>query len=588
MPDPKGPTAASAFSPWLVWMLVAAILTLAALPMIASHSAQDPDDYMRLLQVRALLDGQGWFDSHQYRLDPPSGADMHWVRLVDLPIAAALALFRLFLAPLWAETAAMIAVPLGQLALAMWLLRQLMRELRLEPVAQLWALLLIPLFPLLSTNLMPMRIDHHGWQALAALAAVLLVLRGTWRAAALGGAITAAWLFISLEGVAMLAVIGAVYAWRYWQQASRAIEGFLFGLTLGAMILLAALIPPGGYTIARCDMVSWPHIMAFAAALMAAAALRVMPGQQGKAGRLLALVPIPLLAAPLLILPLGVCAVAPMAMVEPLVRSNWQAYLRESAPIWQQSPSAAAMLLALPVLIALGLRQALKVSADPGARAAWTTLGALALGASAIALLIMRGGIIAQLLALPFAGVMVAQLLPRARALQQVPLRIVATILAIAGLTPAFVGALAKPLDPRVTHSSVRHAGLAAAQPCDLAPLAALAALAPAHMFANLDITPELLVRTRHTAVAAGYHRNYARLRDVILAFGGPIDQARAIITANRAQYLIACKGSADLAGFANMGPDTLADRIYADQPVPWLEPIAQLSTGSLRVYRVK
>ena len=585
MPQPIVPAARSALSPWLVWALVAAVLTLAAMPMIASHSAQDPDDYMRLLQVRALLDGQAWFDSHQYRLDPPFGADMHWVRLTDLPIAAALALFRLFLSPLWAETAAMIAVPLGQLALAICLLRRVMRELRLEPAAQLWALLLIPLFPLLSTNLMPMRIDHHGWQALAALAAVLLVLRGTWRAAALGGGITAAWLFISLEGVAMMAVIGAVYAWRYWQHGSRAIEGYLFGLTLGAMVLLAALIPPSGYTIPRCDMVSWPHITAFAAAALAAAAMRAMPGQQGKAGRLLALVPIPLLAAPLMILPLGVCAVAPMAMVEPLVRSNWQAYLRESAPIWQLAPSAAAMLLILPLMIALGLRQALKDNSDQNQRAAWATLAALALGASGIALLIMRGGIIAQLLALPFAGLLVAHLLPRARALRSMPLRIVATILAIAALTPAFAGALAKPFDPRVTHSSVRHAGLAAAQPCDLAPLAALT---PAHIFANLDIAPELLVRTRHTAVAAGYHRNQARLRDVILAFGGPIGQARAIIAANQAQYVIACKGSADLAGFANMGQGTLADRIYADQPVVWLEPVAQLSTGSLRVYRVR
>ena len=585
MPQPIVPAARSALSPWLVWALVAAVLTLAAMPMIASHSAQDPDDYMRLLQVRALLDGQAWFDNHQYRLDPPFGADMHWVRLTDLPIAAALALFRLFLAPLWAETAAMIAVPLGQLALAIGLLCKVMRELRLEPAAQLWALLLIPLFPLLSTNLMPMRIDHHGWQALAALAAVLLVLRGTWRAAALGGGITAAWLFISLEGVAMMAVIGAVYAWRYWQHGSPAIEGYLFGLTLGAMVLLAALIPPSGYTIPRCDMVSWPHITAFAAAALAAAAMRAMPGQQGKAGRLLALVPIPLLAAPLMILPLGVCAVAPMAMVEPLVRSNWQAYLRESAPIWQLAPSAAAMLLILPLMIALGLRQALKDNSDQNQRAAWATLAALALGASGIALLIMRGGIIAQLLALPFAGLLVAHLLPRARALRSMPLRIVATILAIAALTPAFAGALAKPFDPRVTHSSVRHAGLAAAQPCDLAPLAALT---PAHIFANLDIAPELLVRTRHTAVAAGYHRNQARLRDVILAFGGPIGQARAIIAANQAQYVIACKGSADLAGFANMGQGTLADRIYADQPVVWLEPVAQLSTGSLRVYRVR
>ena len=40
-----------------------------------------------MMQVRALLDGQGWYDLRQYRLNPPAGADIHWSRLVDLPIA---------------------------------------------------------------------------------------------------------------------------------------------------------------------------------------------------------------------------------------------------------------------------------------------------------------------------------------------------------------------------------------------------------------------------------------------------------------------------------------------------------------------
>ena len=45
------------------------------------------DDAMRLVQVRDLLAGQGWFDLTQYRLNPPDGVAMHWSRLIDLPIA---------------------------------------------------------------------------------------------------------------------------------------------------------------------------------------------------------------------------------------------------------------------------------------------------------------------------------------------------------------------------------------------------------------------------------------------------------------------------------------------------------------------
>jgi len=47
----------------------------------------DTDDNMRIMQVRALLHGQGWFDLRQYRMNPPWGANIHWSRLVDLPIA---------------------------------------------------------------------------------------------------------------------------------------------------------------------------------------------------------------------------------------------------------------------------------------------------------------------------------------------------------------------------------------------------------------------------------------------------------------------------------------------------------------------
>ena len=47
----------------------------------------DTDDNMRMMQVRGLLHGQGWFDLRQSRMNPPFGANIHWSRLVDLPIA---------------------------------------------------------------------------------------------------------------------------------------------------------------------------------------------------------------------------------------------------------------------------------------------------------------------------------------------------------------------------------------------------------------------------------------------------------------------------------------------------------------------
>ncbi len=53
----------------------------------------DTDDAMRLVEVRDLLAGQGWYDNVQYRFLPPGGVPSHWSRLVDAPIAGLILAF---------------------------------------------------------------------------------------------------------------------------------------------------------------------------------------------------------------------------------------------------------------------------------------------------------------------------------------------------------------------------------------------------------------------------------------------------------------------------------------------------------------
>jgi hypothetical protein len=88
---------------WLVfaiWLLVGAWWIFKAIPTIQEWTFPDPDDAMRLIQVRDWLAGQSWFDVTQYRLNPPAGGPMHWSRLVDLPIAAVILIARPFLTEL--------------------------------------------------------------------------------------------------------------------------------------------------------------------------------------------------------------------------------------------------------------------------------------------------------------------------------------------------------------------------------------------------------------------------------------------------------------------------------------------------------
>ena len=76
---------------WLVllfWLAASAYMLWERWDAIRLFALGDTDDNMRMMQVRDLIAGQGWFDLRQYRLSPPEGADIHWSRLVDLPIAA--------------------------------------------------------------------------------------------------------------------------------------------------------------------------------------------------------------------------------------------------------------------------------------------------------------------------------------------------------------------------------------------------------------------------------------------------------------------------------------------------------------------
>src|SRR3546814_9579708 len=82
-------------------------------------SLGDTDDNMRLMQVRGLLDGQGWYDLRQYRLNPPGGFDIHWSRLVDLPIAGLILLFKPFVGNGEAERLACGIAPLLPLSITM-------------------------------------------------------------------------------------------------------------------------------------------------------------------------------------------------------------------------------------------------------------------------------------------------------------------------------------------------------------------------------------------------------------------------------------------------------------------------------------
>src|SRR5690606_1110304 len=101
-------------------------------------SLSDTDDNMRLAEVKAWLDGQAWFDLRQHKLAPPDGLNIHWSRIVDLPIAALILIFRPLFGDFTAYRIACAVAPMLALAPALWAMILTVRRLvhaRAYPIA---------------------------------------------------------------------------------------------------------------------------------------------------------------------------------------------------------------------------------------------------------------------------------------------------------------------------------------------------------------------------------------------------------------------------------------------------------------------
>src|SRR6185312_9321163 len=136
-----------------------------------SHLAKtlgDPDDALRLVLVRELMAGRGWYDQLMTRFQPPLGTMMHWSRLLDGVLAGLIWAVRL-LWPLFLILPAMIC------ALAM--ARRLGGSLAVFICAVFFAI-----NQLSFAEFVPGRIDHHNVQIVLVMAAMACAMAGEHRA----------------------------------------------------------------------------------------------------------------------------------------------------------------------------------------------------------------------------------------------------------------------------------------------------------------------------------------------------------------------------------------------------------------------
>jgi hypothetical protein len=569
----------------LVWLALCALHLAGSAANIAAGRFPDPDDSLRLIQVRDLLAGQSWFDLHQYRIDPPQGTWMHWSRLVDIPLAGLILLLSPMFGQPLAEKITLIAVPLLTMGVIIVIVGRLAWRLLGREVA-IMACLCAGLMPMLIFQLQPMRIDHHGWQ-IAMVAAALFAISGrdAIKGGASAGVAMAAGLMISIELLPMSAAFGAVLAVRWLRDRKDRfwLLSYLQSLALG---LVALFLLARGWSdlVQYCDVISPAHIGFFATVALGTGLVAAMPAM-----------PRPALVAMLgLVGAAGIavfgiaspaCLDTPFGKLDPLVHDYWYVSVLEGQPVWQQKPGQALPVL-LQVLVALGATIALHLRSYDWLRSWWLDYAILLLLSIVAGMFVWRSLAFAALIAMVPLGWLVTVILAWLRQTAK-PLRklgIVGILLAI--LMPNAPSAAFTALERADKSNSVHKI---ASSSCDLdnsVPL--LNQLVPGKFFAPLDIGPALLRDSHHSVTATSHHRNEAAMHDVIEAYLSDEARARELIGEHKADYIVVCEDLIEPALYArDGGDDGFMSLLLTDRAPDWLEPVDVGASPAFRVWRI-
>ena len=569
-------------------LFLAASVTL-AWPAIKGgiFDALSTDDAMRLVEVRDLIGGQGWFDLFQHRLDPP-GASMHWSRLIDAPLAGLILLLKPLLGMHGAEAVTLYLWPALLFAVALALVAAIARQMSNNINAMTAAVLLAVLSVPALVHFRAGAIDHHNAQIDLLLALVLMTMQIEQSAvkAALGGLMVSLELAVGIEMLPAIAAIGlAVFGLFVWRGApvARQVGAFAAGLAASSLLLAPALLPSSSLTAQVCDAFGGPVLLLEAGGgiglLLLVGIDRHYPTLRMRAvgGAALAIV----LGGAFLSLFSG-CIASPFAQLDPIVVTLWINNVSEAisfARMLQLFPEKIAAYYALPIVTMGFAAIALARTAAPE-RFRWIVGMVTLAPLIGFSFLQVRGAAGASIVAAPIFAASLTILWPRlASARNLLLLSVVASPVSLDN-----VGLLAKPLIDVI----FRPQPVPDPSPCPaLSEVASLARLPKGRVMAPIDLGPAILVETTHDVFAAPYHRNNDGNTAMLRLMLAPLPTAQQILSDRRVDYVITCGAAAD-PNFIKLAPGGLAARLGRGETPDFLEPLDLDPSHKLSGWRVR
>ena len=551
----------------------------------------DTDDAMRMVRMRDFLAGQGWYDHVAHRLNTPWGAEIHWSRLIDLPLA----LLMLVFTPLLGADAAMVAAgyvwPMLLLGALLWLGARLAWRL-VGPDGVLPAIMLPVLSPAITAEFNPGRVDHHN-------VVILLTLAITWtgieairrpRFAILCGLLCATALAIAIESLPTIAaaILVAGLAWVFDPARAAAMRGLGIAFAIGSVAHLALYRPPSRWFEAACDVLSPVYVGVALAVAAAFAVASLVPPPPSRWLRLLLLGVLGFLGMGAVVLAYPKCLSGPYGELDPWLQANWIASIVEARPWTSSVFDVPALGVAVGAPVLLGALVALyRLWRVPEDRLEWAALLVFLLCAAVVMLAQVRGARLAVMPAMPAAAWLIVAARRRYLA---APALVNGAGLVVAWLmfSGVVLWLLISVLVTLVPGRAQQVAKARASEARCLLP-AAFASLPPTstRIISPIDLGAHLLLYTPHEVVAAPYHRNEQGVRDAFRFFNDPIAEARAVLDARGIGLVVICPAMAELRGIPARAKDSFVNLRAAGTLPAWLEDVS-LPDSPLEVYAVR
>lgn len=560
---------------------------------ILSAMGADNNSQVRLVEVRDLLAGQGWFDLQQYRLGMPEGTAMHWSRLVDLPIALIIIIASAITGnQAMGENVAMVMWPAMTFVAALYLVvraaRQFAGEDAMVPATVIGgiSLYMVGIFG-------PGCIDHHNVQLVLTLGVLTFLLESLDRPkmAYLAGAAATLTLAVGMETAPYVAFAGLTVAGWYLvkgEKAARATVNFGIGFAATAVLALVAAKPPSAWLAVECDAYSAAQ---FAVAFIGGAGIALAAGTPSMrttmTRRGLALAAIGLVLAATVVCFFPQCLAAPYADLDPKLIDYWMDSIIEAQPITttirlMPVMAASAFPAAIVALVYLGWRIATK-----GLRTEDALVAAFLIPAMLVSYYQLRGANFALGFAIIPLSAMVAE---QRRRLAINPdlktnLRVVGSWLISLNMVWSLAATLLLSLfQPGFSEAETQKAAVSQTACVAGADYEQLAALPPARIVSITNLGSSILRYTEHHAYAGPYHRNVAGNLVAIDLLSANPEAAQPIAAANNIGLIVVCRGNAESANYAD---GTLQAELTAGRAPAWLSIVPASAGANLEIYRV-